>query len=658
VFVRGAQGGQVHGFLASGAELELALEIPSGVDVEGLVTDAQGRPIGGARVWVSDFAMFNLGHLAATTDDKGAFRLRSVGPQRWITAKAKGFALSYLHEVRGHAGDVARLTIELDREGAQLSGRVLDRSGAPLAGALVLVGTEEVLPTRILASGLGTPDTPPQLLRADDQGRFEVDGVPLGSCAVQARARGHCAGRAETIVGPQGGQIEILLDAGATLSGLASTLGGRTLASVEISHGRPGKFCASFVYSDSRGRYELEGLPPGDVLVSAMAIEHGKLEETLHLAPGERREWNPRFPDAANASARIRGVVLDDHDAPLVGWNVLAQIARDPGAACIVSPPTDKLGAFVLAAQEQETYRVLVQAPEEWTQFPRAVRDGVRAGGEPLTIRIGDDARTNGRITGSVVDALGAPVSDAQVVVWHNGLGTCRTAAVGGPQAHFELLHVPPGELEIDVRSETHPWSKVGQRTLRAGELLDLGALRLADSGFVRGALRGVGDEALTSIELLVSSKEGRWIGTATIADHEFRSSALAPGDYTLLVKGAAIVDQSRAFQIAVGRETRLDLDLTPAAARRVVCTLPEPSARPEWITFLVVDSSGQSACMRNVRSGEGPTASADLALAPGSYTLRVLTRAGQGPSLAFTQSGSGHEEELRVTLAAADAPR
>ncbi|MBK7875396.1 MAG: sigma-70 family RNA polymerase sigma factor [Planctomycetes bacterium] len=656
VYARGVQGGSAHGRVPARGELALELVLPRGVDVEGRVTDASGRPVGGAHVWLSDVANLDSGRVVATTASDGAFRLRDVGERRWIAAKAAGFALSYLQEVRGAVGDVARPTIVLDRTGARLAGRVVDAAGLPLAGVFVLAGEEGALPTRVLETGLSTRATAPQGARTDERGEYAVDGVPLGTCVVQARAPGTAAARVETVITESGGRADLQLVRGARVAGRVMDAAGAPIATVEFRHGPPGRFASALTHSLDDGRFELAGLPPGDVLVTARTLDQRGLERTFRLAAGEEREWNLRFDDAGGPPM-IRGVVVDELGAPLAGMGVsaLAQGVADPDSA--TAPSTDARGAFALQVRPDRVYRVLVCRPDEWALLPRAFVDGARAGGEPLRLVVEDAQRTRGRVVGTVTDAAGAPVADADVLLWHPALALWHQEHPSGPEARFAFELVPPGDVTLEVRSAAHPWKKLGTRAVRAGETLELGAIVLDDAGRVGGTITvagGAREELLKAVELTLSDDRGQWSGTASIAGGEYRSGALAPGTHRLHARGDGILDVQRDVEVAAGREARIDLVLVATGTRPAVCTVPGDAPAPEWLTFAALDAQRATVCLRSARVGADRSASVLLSVPPGAYRLVVLGPNGRGPELEFTQSGTGREGELRASFPAA----
>lgn len=653
IFVRTALGGMAHGLLPQRGTLELELELQRAIDVDGRVVDVRGDPLAGASVWLSESVDWRSGHVVATSGADGRFRLRDVREDCFVAAKARGHALSYLQRVRGAVGARVELTIVLDREGTELRGRVVDPDGAPVENALVLVGNEDPRPTRVLENGLPALESAPQKTRSSADGAFAFDGVALGTCRVQARARGYAPAALDVEIdsarAEQQPRVELRLQPMARIVGRAFDADGAALASVELRVGAPGLFASSVVFSDHAGGFELDDLAPGEVLVRASAPSASSLEQRFTLRAGESRRWDARF-SAAGATRAIRGVVVDERGDALAGMGVSAMSFLGLEVDSTSGPPTDASGRFALQVNTERAYRVFVHGADEWTLFPRALVDNVHAGDEPLRIVVEDAERTRARILGSIVDARGKPVPDALILVNHETLSLLREARPSGDDARFEIPLVPPGRVTLDVRTNTHPWLETGAHELHAGETLDLGLLQLADSGSVRGVITGIADTALATLEITINEPKGGWNGTAQIVEREYRSSALAPGKYQLYARGDGVLDQQLDFEIAVARETRLDLQLQPASTRRVVCTIPATGAHPDWITFIVVSSDQRVESVRSVRGGDQPTVEARMSLTSGTHTLRVLTPLGHLPDLTFTHTAPD-DAPLQVTL-------
>jgi uncharacterized GH25 family protein len=110
--------------------------LPRGLRLAGRVVDTNGRPIPGARIRrTSDQSGGNIPHETADADGRFSFAHVPAG-EAIVTVQAPGHAPDLKRVVVGPGG--APVEFRLER-GRQIRGRVVDRQGAPLAGATVAV---------------------------------------------------------------------------------------------------------------------------------------------------------------------------------------------------------------------------------------------------------------------------------------------------------------------------------------------------------------------------------------------------------------------------------------------------------------------------------------------------------------------------------------
>jgi RNA polymerase sigma-70 factor (ECF subfamily) len=239
VYVRLLRGAEASARIAPGHEVELTLDLAPGVTVEGRVVDAHGAPVSQAEIWLSERYRNNLGHVVTRTDPRGAFTLRSVGPDHYLGARKRGFAPSGLRALRGASGDRVALELRLERAGASLDGQVLDPYGTPIRGACVLLGEEHPASER-LADGAFAPSAPPQRARTDEDGRFELETAAPGPQPLQVRARGFAPllTSLELFPGaPNASRISLVREA--RIVGTVRDAAGTPIASAWIHTGRP-----------------------------------------------------------------------------------------------------------------------------------------------------------------------------------------------------------------------------------------------------------------------------------------------------------------------------------------------------------------------------------------------------------------------------------
>ena len=156
------------GTLDTFAAVELSPRGPTGL-LTGVVTDAAGNALAGARVEVS--GPFSRGTL---TDDTGRYSLvLPVGTYR-VTASRFGYGTVFVDGVGVSEGGTTVQDFVLPSVPSySVTGRVTDSSGAPIPGATVTV-----------------LDTPLSTLVTGPDGRYWFDGIPVGEYDVRVEAGG------------------------------------------------------------------------------------------------------------------------------------------------------------------------------------------------------------------------------------------------------------------------------------------------------------------------------------------------------------------------------------------------------------------------------------------------------------------------------------
>jgi len=104
--------------------------------ISGVVVDAAGRPIGGARVGLVPMGFFDLSgarFAEIASDADGSFRFVDVADGRYgVTATSPGVIAAFVSGIEERRTGVR---LRLGNEGRHLSGRVSDSIGRPVAGA-------------------------------------------------------------------------------------------------------------------------------------------------------------------------------------------------------------------------------------------------------------------------------------------------------------------------------------------------------------------------------------------------------------------------------------------------------------------------------------------------------------------------------------------
>ncbi|MBK7878646.1 MAG: sigma-70 family RNA polymerase sigma factor [Planctomycetes bacterium] len=303
---------------------------PLDVRLRGSVLDANGAPIGGAKL---------VGRGSETTaDGSGHFELHASSLLRddHVQVSAHGFAEKRVVVATQGRSFVDDLEIRLG-PGAALRGRVVDETGAPVAGA-------EVEGTNATSSRV----------RSDASGRFVLEGLSPDETwlSVWIAAEGHAGLRRDFEDGKvPAEEVEFVLERGVDVPGVVVDTDGRPLAGASVHAGSsPWEMNTVRTVSDDDGRFVLRCVPRATrgfgVALSGFAPFVSSFELPMQGAfPGELRAVLDR-------GLVVKGVVEDTRGAPVANVYVSGQRGFDYLDG--VTARTGADGVFELAAVPRE----------------------------------------------------------------------------------------------------------------------------------------------------------------------------------------------------------------------------------------------------------------------------------------------------------------
>ena len=264
------------------------LVLQAGVPTEGRVLDAEGTPLGGARVEVRP--MDGAGaQFAAVAGEDGTFKVYLPRGVFTVTAHAPRRAPEVRDAVVVEPGrPPADLELRLERADAALSGVVRDPHGRPAASARVLA-----FPLR---SSQGTPDAGAPasgtgrapLLAAtstDRAGRFRLTGVPREPFLVEVR---HRSWPARSAVATPGQELYMELPRLGGIEGeVRDRASGSYVSGYRLETQGPDGRAAVDVRTQGAG-FELRGLLPGRWRIRVHAEGFAPAERWIEVPPAAR----------------------------------------------------------------------------------------------------------------------------------------------------------------------------------------------------------------------------------------------------------------------------------------------------------------------------------------------------------------------------------
>jgi carboxypeptidase family protein len=500
-----------------------AQQAPAGrVRVNGVVRDGQtGTPLRHARitpVTTSSLATPSF------TDGDGRFSIDLPGDATLKVAKA-GYVEDTVKVTRPRGTEPADVEVVLKR-GAAITGRVVDETGAPLQGAMVLAREME-------------SSNRQHSVATDDLGEFRFGGLGEGEFRVGTLDRGPMRGVEESATLANGLRVRIRqgdsVDAGelvirspSTTTSAASppSSGNRdglgvVAGRVRDSRGRPLRVMVDLVQpgsetlatsSNAQGWFRFERVPPGTYV--AEVARPGAMKARF----GQRSLGQPGTPIAVRAGsevndidfalpagAAISGTVSDEYGEPVEGARVrVLQIRRVGDRLAAIVPPGRPPS---WTSDDRGRYRAFGLFPGRYLVVADGEADGttVRAVGASL-IRRGDPSNTIGyapifypdatnvtfalpvtidqsdvsgidvafrpepaaRVSGTIVNSSGQPTNGfAMLGVSQRSGAILLEPRMAPPRADgtYVFENVPPGDYVVQATAPGKP-TAAGGRTI------------------------------------------------------------------------------------------------------------------------------------------------------------------------------------------------
>jgi protocatechuate 3,4-dioxygenase beta subunit len=399
---------------AKGGQVALGtFRLPKVPIVAGKVVDSKGNPLAGARVWARSATDRWLGIVppggrpAAVTGPDGQFEIPRFQPG---TLEVCWKDLPSV-QITPQPSRLNRIVLTPPPPPSRITGRVIDDRSLPMTGAKVHLRS---IPDPYRLPDLGpvwhpcSPQPPIDELvtLSGREGRFTFELTGSGRLSVGAVAAGYLR-QADSLVSysPQSsGQVELVLERGAIVSGRILTAGGLPAAGAEISISGGRSHDTTPALTDSDGRYRVVGVEPGD---QTMEIRHpsGQARRKLAVARGENRRPDLILDD--DEIRQIRGRVTGSGGGPVAKAVLsIAYPAALQAATADVSTAPD--GSFRLSFRRGlftgEPFGVTVVKPGYLRSLLRL--DPAAAFSVPLEIRLAPGTRLTGHILGFDAERL------------------------------------------------------------------------------------------------------------------------------------------------------------------------------------------------------------------------------------------------------------
>ncbi len=546
---------------------------------------------------------------------------------------------------------------------AGIRGRVLDGSGEPVHGAVV------VLVPRGRVSPVDEPGE--DRVRTERDGTFEFRGLRAGddrfyTLSVEPEGDSDLLVVSRTVQNLAFGEMRnagvLRLLREATLEGVVLDPDEAPVAEahVAVTWGSPGAGAHPRVRSvrtGEDGTFRAERLHPRTVYVQAQAdgYRHSEVQR-VELAEGERT--GPLVLSLRTPLSLV-ALVRDSAGEPVYDATVSLEQRRTgegmPGR--IRAQRTDANGRAEFDAVPHSHVRVTVRATDH---LDLTVPATLKPEGRPNELTLTMHRRA--MLEGEVVDSEGEPLAGVEVRLrsLEPDAGPPRSSRTES-DGRFAFQGLEPGPAALDVREV-----RFGPYPLRPDETVHAGTLEVPRKGTLEvRVLAGETEEAVTDARVVAHPLDeafGETVvlhgGAPVVANSDESGVARLPlgaGDYALHVRGRGHAPHHvrEAVHVFAGRTTRLDVRVRVGG--RVAGTVRDQHRAPVQTPLRLIRKDDPRAVVYGSSDAAGHFVFAHVA--PGTYRLRAGTagepsRFGARPREYFEVSeGETAQREVRLSV-------
>ena len=407
--------------------IEVRLE--RGGTVAGRVTKS-GRAVAEASIGVvGEGRAPGGGFPMVMTDGSGEFTIEGLAAGDYVLQVNRRGLSPARKGVEVAVGRESRVDIEIP-EGSDLSGRVVDDAGRPVARARVT--------SRIVGSGPTSP------VETDADGAFKLEGLN-GRGTIMAEKSGYVSATAENVDVATAGSLTLTLKRGGTITGQVRGLSRSEIALVRINANGPNGTRTS-TRPDPSGQFTLTGIADGTVLVRASinGPTERAAQKTVDVTGGAAPPVDLEFSDTIVVRGRITRA-----GAPLPLALIWFQPVKRSSRA--LAPPRAQAnadGLYEARIAETGEYRVNVESGSAGT-----IDAGTVNVSGPMTHDI--DLRGSG-LRGRVIDSATNAALPGVMVSASRLEGRGSMNATTDSEGRFAFDAVPAGRYRFSTSKQRY----------------------------------------------------------------------------------------------------------------------------------------------------------------------------------------------------------
>ena len=487
-----------------------------------LVDAETSKPIGDGAVWFDHSGDFIPDEEGDPRDPEahdprdeipvrvdGTFEVHAKSwKERFISAKAPGYARVAIALMPGHESAARRLEMRLSRA-ATLEVVVFARGSAASNAAVVLSTLSYYLQQGDASVHSYGGDDPQWRATTDASGRAVIAGLPAQvplTLSVQMGNSTRAPPDPVVLAAGERKQIEFEFGSGATIAGRIQDGAGAPIVACPIwrvvARGVSPMLitgddeAAQTVVSDEQGRFRFEDVPEGEWLIGSPANPEEDVDLEDHEAFAGLAQWVKVEADARELTIVLQvdrglylsGVVLDPTGAATSDASLTVRAI----AGLFLSNEPNAQGHFAFGPLPAGTYDI--HADGGARSFAPSDSAQVKAGDSDIVLRF----TRGGSIVGRVIDATGKPADCQLTLVRADPVEEIPRSARGG-NFRFDGLH--PGSYSLRATTKEGLCGRRWEVTLVADQTIDDVVISLSPGARVK--LVNDGKEDVGAYQLL-----------------------------------------------------------------------------------------------------------------------------------------------------------
>jgi protocatechuate 3,4-dioxygenase beta subunit len=416
---------------------------PASARIRGFVYDMTGAPIAGARVAASTFRVSgNRSTVTAVAESNGdgQFELKLPDGSYFVTGEREGFGPA---QVIANGGEDVSLV--LPKNGV-VSGHVKDSAGRPITRFSIdmLSPSTDDMPSP-------TPFSSKRYESVD--GSYQLSELPSRTVFLRVTAPGFAPALSDPLRAELGKAVKVdfALNAGCTISGVVKDTSGAPVPDVVVNAelrrgagalGGMSLDATGSDESDASGRFVLENVPIGSLMIRAFSGEHAVSTATAEL--GSCEDATP-IELTMSGGGGLEGTAKDAEGKPVEG----AKITLSHRAIGFVNTVSDSQGRYRFDQLPPGGMRVQAMRGEQHTTTFVEIPEGERVQ-KDIVFRAAGDGSIVGRVTAGPTPLAGMAVQ----LLTPEGQGILGARrAVTAQDGTYQVTGLPDGAYAVLVGS-------------------------------------------------------------------------------------------------------------------------------------------------------------------------------------------------------------